>query len=133
MQIVRQSTCDVRNEVTDGTKSDMWRTDIIGEGLFKHAGDSANWIAFSGEMTVSASITSCGFKAGGLFVKDYVVMSVEPPDAHKAPYRETRLVVPIRITTDLWASDGSGDCYEGSVYSVPESADEYVQLPALRH
>lgn len=132
MQIVRQSTCDVKNEVVEGTKSEMWRTDVIGEGIFKHAGDSAEWVAFSGEINVSRSVACGGFKAGGLFVKDYVVMTVDPPDAHKAPFRETRLVVPIRLTTDPWVSDGTGDCYEGSIYSVPESADEYVQLPALK-
>jgi hypothetical protein len=37
ISVVRQSTCDVRNEIVEGTRSDMWRTDIVGEGVFQHA------------------------------------------------------------------------------------------------
>jgi hypothetical protein len=60
------------------------------------------------------------------------MLHMMPPDAHKAPFRESRLVVPIRLTTDPWVNDGSADLYEPSMFSVPEQPEDYHEVPTLR-
>lgn len=102
MQLIRQTTVDVRNAIILGTKTDIWRTEIIGEGVFRHAGDGPDWISYSGEVAVSSDVKICGFKAGGFSVKDYIVLTMTPPDPAKAPFRDLRQIVPVRLTTDPW-------------------------------
>lgn len=60
------------------------------------------------------------------------MLSMVPPEPHKAPWKELRLVVPIRLTTDPWVNDGDGG-YAPSNFSVPSDPDEdYVEaLPQL--
>jgi len=124
IELLRQATCDVRNTVVDGTKTDMWRVDRIGEGIFKHAGDGPDWISFSGEIRVSSEIKVGGFKAGGLHVKDCVVLSMIPPDPKKSPFKELRQMVPVRLTTDGWSL---APAFGTSEWSVPSNPDDYVE------
>ncbi|TFK52174.1 hypothetical protein OE88DRAFT_1368232 [Heliocybe sulcata] len=124
IELLRQAICDVRNAEVDGTKTDMWRLDRIGEGVFKHAGDGPDWISFSGEIRVSPEIKVGGFKAGGLHVKDCIILSMVPPDPKKSPFRELRQVVPIRLTTDGWSV---AQAFGSSEYSVPSNPDDYVE------
>lgn len=57
---------------------------------------------------------------------------MNPIDPLKAPFRDMRLVVPIRLTTDPWTHDGQGDRYESSAYSVPSEPEDYIEaLPQL--
>jgi len=124
LQIMRQVTVDVRNEmIGTQTRTDMWRVDSIGEAAFRHAGDGPTWISFSGEITVDPSIKVMGFKAGGLTVKDCILFSMTPPEAQKAPFIELRQVIPIRLTTDPFSADGTGigGLRSDSEYSVPSS------------
>lgn len=37
LELLRQTTVDVKNEMHYHVKTDMWRVDCIGEGTFKHA------------------------------------------------------------------------------------------------
>ncbi|KAI8994206.1 hypothetical protein BD414DRAFT_513794 [Trametes punicea] len=106
IRILRQSTVDVRNAMILGTKTDIWRVDIIGEAEFRHSGDGPDWLAFVGEVRVDEKVKVGGFKAGGLAVKDFIELSMVPPDPPKAPFREMRLVIPIRLVTDPWSMDG---------------------------
>jgi hypothetical protein len=41
-------------------------------------------------------------------IKDCIVLSMTPPEPDKCPFRDFRLVVPIRLATNLWVADGSG-------------------------
>ncbi|KAI0712058.1 hypothetical protein C8Q76DRAFT_476567 [Earliella scabrosa] len=106
IRVLRQSIVDVRNALILGTKTDIWRVDIIGEGEFKHAGDGSDWLCFSGEIRLDPEVKVGGFKASGLLVKDFIEFTMLPPDPPKAPFSEMRLVIPIRLTTDPWSADG---------------------------
>ena len=37
LELLRQTTVDVKNELHHHVKTDMWRVDCIGEGTFNHA------------------------------------------------------------------------------------------------
>ncbi|KDQ62639.1 hypothetical protein JAAARDRAFT_171170 [Jaapia argillacea MUCL 33604] len=130
IQVVRQSVCDVRGSVIMGTKTDIWRVDTIGEGVFRRAADGPDWISFEGEIAVSDLIKVGGFKAGGLFVKDCIVLTLTPPKSLKCPFHDSRQVVPIRLTTDPWSIGGSGDL-EGPQYSEP--SDDVHAQPELNY
>jgi len=108
IQLMRQTTVDVRNTVVAGVKTDMWRVDCIGEGKFKHAGDGPNWISFSGDIVIDEDVKVTGFKAAGLSVKDFILFTINPPDPHKSPFHELREVIPVRLTTDPWTPNGTG-------------------------
>ena len=55
----------------------------------------------------------------GLSLKDYLVLSMTPPDPAKTPFNELRQVVPVRLTTDSWSSDGACQTFSASDYSIP--------------
>ncbi|KAF7799712.1 hypothetical protein EIP86_010954 [Pleurotus ostreatoroseus] len=117
------SPIDVRNTVVFGTKTDIWRISSIGNGRFRRAIDGPDFLSFAGEITISEDVRIPGFKAGGLSIKDSIVLTMVPPDISKSPFDEFRCVVPIRLTTDPWTHDGSGD-FAPSEYSVPSSEEE---------
>ncbi|GBE85295.1 hypothetical protein BKA93DRAFT_789659 [Sparassis latifolia] len=125
IQILRQTTVDVRNTTVLGTKTDIWRVQAIGEGIFRHAGDGPNWIAYNGDIGLSPEVKIGGFKAGGFSIKDFLVLGVTPPDPSKAPFGELRQVVPIRLTTDPW--DVSTGYPEPII--LPEEACPEFQFP----
>ncbi|KAI0917450.1 hypothetical protein AcW1_007354 [Taiwanofungus camphoratus] len=131
IQLLRQTTVDVRNALILGTKTDIWQTVSIGQGSFKHAGDGPDWIAFRGEIRVSDQVKIGGFRAGGFSVKDCIVVTVTPPEPTKAPFSELRQVVPIRLTTDPWSNDGMGQGFTMADYSLPPTPEEVY--PELRY
>ncbi|KAJ4482383.1 hypothetical protein J3R30DRAFT_3459026 [Lentinula aciculospora] len=109
LQIMRQVAVDVRHQLILGSsKTDMWRVDCLGEARFRHAGDGPTWVSFSGHIDIDPPIKVMGFKAGGIAVKDCILFSMTPHEAQKAPFSELRQVIPIRLTTDAWSSDGTG-------------------------
>ncbi|KAF9464105.1 hypothetical protein BDZ94DRAFT_1162704 [Collybia nuda] len=128
IQIMRQSSVDVRNSVMEGAKTDMWRVDCIGEGYFKHAGDGPTWISFSGEIIINDTVKVPGFRAAGLTIKDCILFSMAPYDLRRAGFEEVRQVIPVRLTTDVWTADGRGigarGLHNGSDYSVPSTPEE---------
>ncbi|KAG5341087.1 hypothetical protein C0989_011679 [Termitomyces sp. Mn162] len=87
VQLMRQSTVDVRNAVIAGTKTDIWRIDCIGEGSFRHVADGPTWTAFSGNITIDETVHVTGFRVAGLSVK---VMRNEPnyPQIIRQPPRQ---------------------------------------------
>lgn len=123
IELLRQSTVDVRNSLSMAAKTDIWRVDCIGWGAFKHVGDGPNWISFSGEIIIDDNVDLGGFRAGGLSVKDCIVLSIIPPDPVKSPFRELRQVVPVRLTTDPWTRSVGNYGFEE--YSGPPSSDDY--------
>ncbi|KAJ7653481.1 hypothetical protein B0H17DRAFT_1100695 [Mycena rosella] len=122
IQLMRQSTVDVRGTVIYGTKTDIWRVDPIGEGVFKHAGDGPTWISFSGEIEISP-VKVMGFKIAGLNVQDCILFTVTPPDVSKSPFTNIRETIPVRLTTDPWTEDGRGIAARPSL-SVPPSPED---------
>jgi len=124
IQLMRQSTVDVRGTVIHGTKTDIWRVDRIGEGVFRHAGDGATWMSFSGEIELE-EVKVTGFKVAGFSVQDCILLTVTPPDATKAAFIGIREVIPARLTTDPWTEDGRGIAMpQPESLSVPPSPED---------
>ncbi|TDL22185.1 hypothetical protein BD410DRAFT_788900 [Rickenella mellea] len=131
IQLFRQNAVDVRSitkrtnrHLLPGNKTDIWKTVQIGEGTFAHDGDGPDWMAWSGEIVVDRSVRVGGFKASGLTVKDYIVLSMVPPDPLKGPFTELRQVVPIRLTTDSFSADMTGERF--GEYSEPSQPEDNV-------
>ncbi|KAF8195610.1 hypothetical protein K438DRAFT_1586540 [Mycena galopus ATCC 62051] len=123
IQLMRQSTVDVRGTTTiPGTKTDIWRVDSIGEGVFRHAGDGATWMSFSGEIPIEP-VKVTGFRIAGLSVMDCLLLTVNPPDVTKSAFVGIREVIPVRLTTDVWTEDGRGIAPRQS-FSIPPSPEE---------
>ncbi|KAF8555747.1 hypothetical protein OG21DRAFT_1483672 [Imleria badia] len=131
IQLMRQITVDVRNAVIFGTKADIWRVDCIGEGVFRNSGNGPDWQAFSGDIFISDEVTVGGFRASGFSVRDYLVLTMTPPDLSKSPFKELRMVVPIRLATDRWNNDGGGF----GAYGPPSisSSEELAAAPELSY
>ncbi|KAF8903178.1 hypothetical protein CPB84DRAFT_1814790 [Gymnopilus junonius] len=107
VQLMRQTTVDVRNTTIVGAKTDMWRVDCIGEGTFKHAGDGPSFMTYSGEIMVERTKIPA-FRAAGLSVKDCLLFTINPTDPSKTPFAELREVIPIRLATEPWTPNGAG-------------------------
>ncbi|TFK24984.1 hypothetical protein FA15DRAFT_383944 [Coprinopsis marcescibilis] len=101
LQLMRQSTVDVRSVVKADANREMWRVDNIGEATFRLIGDAPTWIAYSGEIHIDTSVRTAGFKAAGLSVKDCLLLSLNPFDPYKCPFSDLRQVLNVRLTTDL--------------------------------
>ncbi|KAF7301916.1 hypothetical protein MIND_00757600 [Mycena indigotica] len=125
IQLMRQSTVDVRGMTVHGTKTDIWRVDCIGEGVFKHAGDGATWMSFSGEIEIDP-VKVMGFRIAGLSVQDCLLFTVTPPDVTKSPFVGIREMVPVRLTTDPYTEDGRGiaAARDSINVSVPPSPED---------
>ncbi|OCH92618.1 hypothetical protein OBBRIDRAFT_865684 [Obba rivulosa] len=121
IQLLRQTTVDVRNALVFGTKTDIWRVSPIGEGKFRHAGDGRDWIAFSGDIRIEEGVKIGGFRASGFSVKDCIVLSMLPLEGAKSPFKELRRVVPLRLATDPYSSDGF---HFAPYYSEPATPEE---------
>ncbi|KAJ3504111.1 hypothetical protein NLJ89_g8111 [Agrocybe chaxingu] len=122
VQLMRQTTVDVRNTVIAGVKTDMWRVDCIGEGAFKHAGDGPTWIAYTGEIVIDETVKVPGFKAAGLSVKDCILFTVNPLDPSKSPFGEVREVIPVRLATEPWTPNGAGMVSDFTMNPSPKQA-----------
>ncbi|KAJ7167469.1 hypothetical protein C8R46DRAFT_1093101 [Mycena filopes] len=127
IQLMRQSTADVRGTTIMGTKTNIWRVDPIGEGAFRLAGDGATWTSFSGEIEIKP-VKVTGFLSAGLSVQDCILFTVTPPDVTKAAFVGIREMVPVRLTTDPWSEDGRGVFAPQQSFSVPSSPEEQSLL-----
>ncbi|ETW82344.1 hypothetical protein HETIRDRAFT_474957 [Heterobasidion irregulare TC 32-1] len=129
IQLLRQTSVDVKNDyVPEGTNTEIWRVLNIGEGSFWRTADGPDWISFAGEIAIKPDVKIGGFKAGGLWVKDCVVLSITPPDAIKGPIGDLRHVVPVRIVTDPWSTDGAVS------RESPTGSEEFMlDQPALEY
>jgi hypothetical protein len=75
--------------------------------------------------------------------QDYVVLTMTPPDPKQCPFRDLRLIIPVRLTTDIWSEQengvtvhslphGSRGVYSDTNSSIPSEPDDYVEaLPQL--
>ncbi|KAJ6532956.1 hypothetical protein B0H19DRAFT_965393 [Mycena capillaripes] len=107
IQLMRQSAVDVKQHGAHGTNAAMWRIDYIGTSTFKHAGDGATCMSFSGEVRLQPTKVM-GFQVPGLSVQDCILLTVAPPEGTKAPFVGIREVIPVQLTTDAWSEDGRG-------------------------
>nr|GAT53036.1 predicted protein [Mycena chlorophos] len=126
IQLMRQSTVDVREAFAaahKNEKTDIWRVDQIGEGVFRHADDGATWMSFSGEIAIEPPKVM-GFDVVGLSVTDHILFTVTPPDVSKASFFSLRKVVPVRLTTDPYTEDGSG-----VNLTIPRRNTDTVSIP----
>ncbi|KAI0277146.1 hypothetical protein BGY98DRAFT_1090037 [Russula aff. rugulosa BPL654] len=121
--LLRQISVDVKNEYEPaGATSEMWRTRRIGEGSLYRSGDGTGWLTFTGEITVDSEVTIGGFKAAALWVKDCIVFSITPPDAHKGPIGDLRCVIPVRLVTDPAPTTSEAHDAPSSIDDVSEDA-----------
>ncbi|KAJ7682525.1 hypothetical protein DFH06DRAFT_1161406 [Mycena polygramma] len=125
VQLMRQSTVDIRGSTIEGTRTNIWRVDCIGEGEFRHAGDGATWMSFSGEIPIEP-VKVMGFRIASFSVTDCLLLTVTPPDATKAPFVGIREVIPVRLTTDAYTEDGRGVLAppRQSFTSIPPSPED---------
>jgi hypothetical protein len=100
VQLMRQTTVDVKNTTIVGLKSDMWRVDQIGEGTFTLVANDANCISYSGEIPIDPAVKIPGFKGAGLSINDFILFSVSPLDPTKAPFQDLREIIPVYLSTD---------------------------------
>jgi len=133
IQLMRQTIVDVRDDTSRGTKDNIWRSDCIGEGIFQEAGSGPDWRSYNGEIFISDDVRVSDFKAGGLSIRDFVVFSISPSDIIRAPFREMRQVLPVRLVTDLWTEDGSHVGFVSMAYSTPSSSEELGLAPELQY
>ncbi|KAA1469675.1 hypothetical protein DENSPDRAFT_835329 [Dentipellis sp. KUC8613] len=109
IQVLRQTSIDVNNDyILSGSKTEIWRVVNVGEGTFRRSNDGGDYLTLAGEIRINPDVSVGGFKAGGLWVKDCIVFTITPPDALKGPIGDLRQVIPVRLTTDPYAADGSG-------------------------
>jgi len=131
IQLMRQTVVDVRDYTSRGTKDNIWRSDCIGEGVFQGAGSGLDWRSYNSEIVISDDVRVSDFKAGGLSIQDFVVFSISPWDTTRAPFREMRQVLPVRLATDLWTEDGSHIGFVSTAYSTPLLYEELGLAPEL--
>jgi len=120
VEMLRQSTVDVRNAVILGTKTDIWRVSKTGDSTFRRVNDGHDFIHFSGQLVLDSDVRVAGFKAGGLYVKDCIVVSMAPEDIGRTPFGELRCVVPVRLSTDSFNAEGN----VAPEYSAPSTPEE---------
>lgn len=116
-------------------------------------GTGAGWIAFSGDIFICNDITVGGFRASGFSVRvypsysyaiavtlnsnhlqDYLVLAMTPPDLFKSPFKELRMVAPIRLVTDRWSDDAAGPGAPSlspseELVAVPKTPYAYGDMP----
>ncbi|KAF7362596.1 hypothetical protein MVEN_00608400 [Mycena venus] len=107
LQLMRQSAADVRGEFILGTKTNIWRNDIIGEGSFEQTAEGATWVSFSGSIPIKP-VKVTGFKLRHFSVTDALLLEVTPPDATTSPFVSIWETIVVRLTTDAWVEDGRG-------------------------
>ncbi|KAG5645981.1 hypothetical protein DXG03_004582 [Asterophora parasitica] len=113
VQLMRQSTVDVRYvfylwRLRQRSGGDSFLQEYVRIRDKDGHGDGPTWTSFNGEITISDSVKVPGFKSSGLSVKDCILFSTTPPDLSRAPFHDLRQVIPVRLTTDAWADDGTG-------------------------
>lgn len=88
-------------------------------------------LSFSGDINIDPNVKSGAFKAGGLWVKDFIVFQLNPSNALKGPVGDARIIIPVRIVTDPYtAHTASYIDTPPSRVSPPESVG-HDDLPTL--
>ncbi|KZS92890.1 hypothetical protein SISNIDRAFT_485844 [Sistotremastrum niveocremeum HHB9708] len=112
--VIRQTSVDVRNASFVGEKTEIFKLVSIGEASFRRIGDGPDWAAWEGSVEIDPNVKVGSFKAGGLWVKDCIILSIIPPSPHNSPLLELRQTVPIRLVTEPFAEGYEFDPAEWS-------------------
>ncbi|EPQ51099.1 hypothetical protein GLOTRDRAFT_49369 [Gloeophyllum trabeum ATCC 11539] len=95
--LYRQVAATIRGQKT-------WRPTVLGEGKLRFVpsaeGGSLDW---EGEVRCRADVAVGGFRVGPLVVKDFIVLSLVPPDPETSGLVEHQHAHPIRLVTDSYA------------------------------
>lgn len=68
------------------------------------------WAGWEGEVVPSLKqISVGGFRAAGLAVRDFIILTLIPPDPETSPLRTHQHAVPVRIVTDAWEEEEAED------------------------
>jgi len=100
-ELARDGTSTLGGPIS--SSSEMWDMTVIGEGSFNLFNHGSDWITFCGEIPISSEVEVSGFKAAGLLVRDFLSLTMVPPDPTKSPFKEFHQRIPIRLTTGPWA------------------------------
>ncbi|KAF8073931.1 hypothetical protein FPV67DRAFT_1738932 [Lyophyllum atratum] len=101
--ILRQSHIETRGQK-------VWRNTTLGEGEIWELppaiceGREDVHLDWEGEVQVRPDVTVGGFMAGNVVLKDFIVLTVEPPTLNNqpSPFLALQMTVPIRLVTDPW-------------------------------
>ncbi|KAF9510684.1 hypothetical protein BS47DRAFT_1299907 [Hydnum rufescens UP504] len=114
----RQISVDVRNQR-------VLKSVVCGEGYMHRVRLSSNsstngessgstsssqmsqqdWAGWEGEVIPSKQINVGGFRAAGLTIRDFIMLTLIPPNPQTSPLRAHQHAVPVRIVTDAWEGD----------------------------
>ncbi|VDB95747.1 unnamed protein product [Peniophora sp. CBMAI 1063] len=132
IQLLRQVCVNVKDEyLHSSTNTELWKVQKLGEGTLRRGVDGPRMLSFSGEINIDQSVKSGAFKAGGLWVKDFIVFQLNPSNALKGPIGDARIIVPVRLVTDPYsANTGTYIDTPPSRVSPPESVG-HEDLPTL--
>ncbi|TFK40753.1 hypothetical protein BDQ12DRAFT_601824 [Crucibulum laeve] len=107
LYLLRQVAVDVAGEKG-------WRNSVIGEGTLYSVPPALSTcyslpmdcreenLDWEGELRVNSDITCGSFQASNVHVKDFIALSLKPPNPFTSPLLEMQLTVPIRFVTDSW-------------------------------
>jgi len=108
--VIRQVSVDAQNAHSGDVKTDIFKSLLGGEGDFRRLGDGPDWAAWEGEILLDTSVVKMGsFKAGGLWLRDMLILSIVPPNPTNSPLKDLRKAIPIRIVTEPHASQAAVD------------------------
>ncbi|KAJ3509157.1 hypothetical protein NLJ89_g5366 [Agrocybe chaxingu] len=92
-----------------------WRNMILGEGTLAPIPPDLSsccsltrqcregHVDWEGEVSCRDDITVGSFSAANVHVKDFIALSLTPPDRRSSPLLDLQLTIPIRLVTDSWA------------------------------
>ncbi|KAF8585094.1 hypothetical protein K439DRAFT_1080828 [Ramaria rubella] len=90
----------LKNTSSQGKPPSVYSNGSVGQSSEREGWASLDW---SGVLKIDGGqISTGGFVAGDMVVKDFVVLSVVPPNPRMGSLLEVKRVVPIQLTTDSW-------------------------------
>ncbi|KAG8984356.1 hypothetical protein FRB90_005365, partial [Tulasnella sp. 427] len=71
--------------------------------------DGVHYIAWEGYVLPSKDVLSVGgFRTSGLWVKDFITLTMIPPDPEHSPLRTLHHAVPVKLVSDPWEEEWWG-------------------------
>ncbi|CAA7262973.1 unnamed protein product [Cyclocybe aegerita] len=98
-----------------------WRNIVLGEGTLAPIPPDLSsccsltrqcregHVDWEGEVSCRDDITVGGFNAANVHVKDFIALSLTPPDRRSSPLLDLQVTIPIRLVTDSWTDVAGPD------------------------
>jgi len=68
--------------------------------------EGLDYIAWEGYVLPNKDIIGVGgFRAAGLWVKDFITLTMVPPNPDRSPLKALHHAVPVRLVSDLWQEE----------------------------